>query len=1045
MTLNQSAPSVTGTLPNGGALIGTATITTTSITITGTWTSSQGSGTITITISLSDPNSLTGTWTRTSGTGDPAGGPTTASTGTVTGTKSPSGGSGNCPASTGGASGTLTLARIDVTRNYITNGQPWNPAPGGAVSPGKVSLTPDQRCFTSGWNFKWPDVNTGPNHNTTSATVALTTVPAGVTPGTSASLAATVNGSWDTTGYGVNRDHTIKLDGAAGTGQSKTASDDPSSVQQTQFTTSNTLTVPGANSGQVILTLNATLRFGDDHTVQTQIDLVYTGSGGGGNPPVTTSPGCSYNVQPADGPSGQSPAFPGESPASKVEFVLVFSQPGCKFAAYSPVSWVHVTPAALTDVGPGGQGSTTIQIDAQPAGGAQRQTTLTVADKQVTVIQLANSSLAPCTYTLTSASSNPFPYQGGQGSVSVTVTGTQCLLQASIDPSVPAAQQFAQITSTATFSSTGAKTIMYQVNYNNTTSARSIRLTLSGSNPAQILTYTINQAAGPANTDPPPTIGGGGITNAASFITGGPIAQGSFFSIFGTNMGPPNPGVKATSYPLQTSLAGVSVSVSDGKGNTVQALPVFVAQFQINAIMPSNAPLGDVQITASYNGVTGSPQHATVVASAFGAFAVSLGRGPGIVQNAKADGTRPLNTTVTTASPNSYVVVWGTGLGPLSLSLSCAGAAVPDQCDPNTNFKPQVASIQVFVGGVQVNLGDQFAYAARAPDIAGVDQVQFPLPANAPLGCYVPVQVVVNGNLYSNTVTMAINTSGQPCAADNPLSSLPRDGGKNAFVLLARLNANDPKDPTFNGAIDLGIGEFLQQPAGGPLGFDPFAATPPVGTCTYYNNIDLGGLLGGQLPTAAGASYLDAGAAIMVRGPNGTQPMIRPDSNSPYLGLLGGALSTSPKPFLDPGAYTVSGAGGNDVGAFSFNMNVGAPATLTTQVSTIDRSQPLVLNWIGGNANQNILILGYAQDPDRKATGAFECLAPGNTTTFSVPAGMLANLPTTITSSGNASGALLFLTGPSNNQFVTFSSSAPALDHGVAMYLAGDARLVAFK
>ncbi len=312
-----------------------------------------------------------------------------------------------------------------------------------------------------------------------------------------------------------------------------------------------------------------------------------------------------------------------------------------------------------------------------------------------------------------------------------------------------------------------------------------------------------------------------------------------------------------------------------------------------------------------------------------------------------------------------------------------------------------------------------------------------------PLGCYVPVQVVVNGNLYSNTVTMAINTSGQ-CVDDNPLSRLPRDGGKNGFVLLARLSVTGAKDPTFNGTIDLGIGEFLQQPAGGPLGFDTFAGTPPMGTCTYYNNIDLGGLLGGQLPSVAGSSFLDAGAAIMVQGPNGSQPLIRPDSSSPYLGLLGGALSSNPKPFLDPGAFTVSGAGGKDVGTFSFNMNVGAPATLITQVTTIPRSQPLVLNWSGGS-NQNILILGYAQDPDKKSTGAFECVAPANTTTFPVPAGMLANLPTTITSSGNASGALLFLTMPAGNQFVTFNSSSPALDSGVAMYLTGEARLVAFQ
>src|SRR5258708_23696429 len=257
-----------------------------------------------------------------------------------------------------------------------------------------------------------------------------------------------------------------------------------------------------------------------------------------------------------------------------------------------------------------------------------------------------------------------------------------------------------------------------------------------------------------------PSIKTGGILNAARFIVGGPSAQGLLFSIFGLNIGPPAPGATATSYPLQIRLGGVTVSVTNGRGTTVQALPIFVRQDQINAIMPSNAPLGAVQITVTFNSITSAPQNATIVAGALGIFAVAAGRGRGIVQNALANGTRPLNTTVATAGPSAYVIVWGTGLGPLPLTLTGAGATVPDQCSPTTTYKPQVSSIQVFVGGVQVNLLDQFAYAARAPGFAGVDQVQFPLPPNVPLGCYVPVQVVASGNSYSNTVTMAINTTG---------------------------------------------------------------------------------------------------------------------------------------------------------------------------------------------------------------------------------------------------------------------------------------------
>jgi hypothetical protein len=324
-----------------------------------------------------------------------------------------------------------------------------------------------------------------------------------------------------------------------------------------------------------------------------------------------------------------------------------------------------------------------------------------------------------------------------------------------------------------------------------------------------------------------------------------------------------------------------------------------------------------------------------------------------------------------------------------------------------------------------------------------VDQVQFPLPPNAPLGCYVPVQVVVNGNLFSNTVTMAVNNDGQPCVPDTPLSRLPREGGKNALVLLARVNSSGSKDPTLNGVIDLGVGLVTQQPPGGPLAFDPFSSTPPVGSCTYYNNIDLGGLLGGELPSVPGATYLNGGI-ITVQGPNGTKFLFRSE-DGPYIGLLGGVLAPGSRPFLDPGAYTVSTSGGPDLGGYSFNMDIGAPAALSTPISTVVRAQPLIVNWTGGNsANQKILILGYARDSETKATGAFMCIADPNARTFTVPPGMTANLPATQGNS-NASGVLLFLTSPSASSFVTFSSSAPLVDHGVGMYLTGDVRVVDYR
>ena len=94
------------------------------------------------------------------------------------------------------------------------------------------------------------------------------------------------------------------------------------------------------------------------------------------------------------------------------------------------------------------------------------------------------------------------------------------------------------------------------------------------------------------------------VYNAASYmpsgVPGGAIARGSIFSLFGSNLGP-SPAVSASAFPLGTALGGVSINVVQGS-NTVSAIPLYVSASQINAIMPSNAPLGlaSLQVVSGY-------------------------------------------------------------------------------------------------------------------------------------------------------------------------------------------------------------------------------------------------------------------------------------------------------------------------------------------------------------------------------------------------------------------------------------------------------------
>jgi hypothetical protein len=201
--------------------------------------------------------------------------------------------------------------------------------------------------------------------------------------------------------------------------------------------------------------------------------------------------------------------------------------------AAPPVSWVHV-PAAS---GSASSGTVSYSVDSNPTS-SSRSTTLTIANYSYTVQQNA----APCTYALASSASATLAAAGASGSFQVIATGPASTWTITL-PTDPGSQWIHVISA---LNAMGPGVVNYTVDPNNTTSPRSLALTLNGKNPATTLTYTVNQAAGAANTAPGPIVNPNGIVNAASFISAslpaGSIAQGSFFSIFGNGLGPANPG-----------------------------------------------------------------------------------------------------------------------------------------------------------------------------------------------------------------------------------------------------------------------------------------------------------------------------------------------------------------------------------------------------------------------------------------------------------------------------------------------------------------------
>ena len=497
-----------------------------------------------------------------------------------------------------------------------------------------------------------------------------------------------------------------------------------------------------------------------------------------------------------------------------------------------------------------------------------------------------------------------------------------------------------------------------------------------------------------------------GMVNAASFIPaglpGGSIAQGSLFSIFGTKLGPSSS--PALGFPLATTLGGVSVKVIQGS-TSVDAIPVFVSPGQVNAIMPSNAPMGRVSIrvttTISNSPVVGPVSPATVVPASFGIFTASNGGfGPGLMQEFVSAQQTPLNTPSAPATPGQTVILYGTGLGPIQ---------APDNAAPPSG---NLAQVELFVGGQAASV----LYHGRSSCCSGLDQINFQVPSNAPTGCWVPVQARINGSQVSNTVTMAVSPDGSPCSDPaNALSQPFLAGQKIGAVAVLRTDVSEDVGYASAKSVvtDATMLTFQQEQASTFGPFHPIFSLPPVGTCTAYTApgdlFDSGSFPG---PLTSG-KFLDAGSKFVLSSPGGQRSMGRPADNSRNFQPLGYSFTGSLVPsslMLSPNNYTLAGSGGADVGAISAKFTIPSPFGLTwtnrAQTETVSRGQALTLNWTGAPSGQPVIIFGGNVDVPTNATALFVCVAPAGSSSFSVPSQILANVPATRTNLLQSKGVI---------------------------------------
>jgi uncharacterized protein (TIGR03437 family) len=498
-----------------------------------------------------------------------------------------------------------------------------------------------------------------------------------------------------------------------------------------------------------------------------------------------------------------------------------------------------------------------------------------------------------------------------------------------------------------------------------------------------------------------PAITTNGIVNAASSVPVGlpnsSIAQGSMFSIYGTAMGPAS-SPPLLSFPLQKTLGGVTVQIQDASGATRQAIPLYVGPTQINAILPSATAVGTATATVTYGGSTSAPASFAVVKSSFGTLALNQGgSGPGIVLNYVQNASWPVNTIISSAQPGQSVVLWGTGLGPVTGDETVA----PVQTDLRSGLDP----MYLWVGGQKVNID----YAGRST-AAGQDQINFKAP-NIP-GCWVPVMLQI-GDVVSNTVTISIAPSGGMCQDPtvptlNPVV-VEANGLKEGSLLLEQYTLHQPpptgdSKPTLVASAEFGMYAwpsplFPSSQAG--MGIDTY------GACTV------------NALAMAPSSLLDAGSPMTLTGPDGatttlTQPRLYPQ----------GFYDAVPNA-LPAGVYTLkNGSGGKDVGSFTASLTLPAPFTWTNPdpLTVIDRTLPQKFTWTGGSGD--VFIVGSSSAiVNRAYVGAtFTCLAKASDGSFTVPTYVLAALPASYT---NAAGLELY------NYGATTTFSATGLDFGL--------------
>jgi len=237
-------------------------------------------------------------------------------------------------------------------------------------------------------------------------------------------------------------------------------------------------------------------------------------------------------------------------------------------------------------------------------------------------------------------------------------------------------------------------------------------------------------------------INGGGVIDTAKF-GGRWLVPGSDPSLFGSGLA--DELAVATSLPLPTTLAGVSVEV-----NGFPAPLIFVSPNQINFQTPWEIADQDwVDVVVRKNGQASDPERVFVAPFDPGLFSLSqTGSGQGAILIAGTAAVPAPEGAVPGGRPaavGEFLSLFAIGLGPV-INQPDSGAVAPINPFATTKAQPRVT-----IGGVEAPV----VFSGLAPGLAGVYQVNVQIAQGTPSGGAVDVQLTTGG-ISSNVVTIAI-------------------------------------------------------------------------------------------------------------------------------------------------------------------------------------------------------------------------------------------------------------------------------------------------